>query len=631
MRVSRDVGREGAETPPPLAFAETGVLTTSCELLEKGVNVVIRNETATVQRLNLVVDELVDTKKARHAAEEACGGIEAKLPSSVPPGVSVTARLNSGNAEAAELSGQLSLFAGKGMVARREISISPKAPKEELAVTPLVGSKTAKLTAPSDGPIWIPVEKSSGKVAEGVERQTVGALVGTNGNVAVLFSGEARSSHGSDEELKLELATDGLPPGAYSGKVDLNPGDPEKGEVTLDLKVSRCAWIAVLFLAIGIGAALLLQRLTGRRLPRIRLRGQIERLTQRHEDLVEGLESAAAGKSWGGFAVDTSDLERLKGVLDEQVEEASRRVAIQIDKKVLESLEAKIAVAEAELDLLAEIPPHAVDLETELDKLLPDPGDLGMPDLDQAARAALNGHPIRADHIKSAIEEIDARAKQVQSLLILQQRLGELADALAELERKGAADLEELEDELGVARRLLWEAKAAEQLESGGEQLQKAAVAIAEAFEKLPERVPVPGVVLRQTHLSGRVFGRIAFAEENLDMLSESAAAVEVLEGPGTTPAPPPSLPAQPPAPRFDAEGVRRETGRARWAQGVAVGVAAVVAIATGLAALYTTNETWGSCWDYLAAAIWGLGAQATVAGLATAMDGFSSLDKLGR
>ena len=308
-----------------------------------------------------------------------------------------------------EYTGSLSLYAAAGRVARREVSISAKAPAEMLELEPTVESATAELEGSARGPIWVPVKGLGAS-----KPVPVGVVSGPDGIAAVVSSGKSERLNGSASKVELELESD-LDPGTYSGTVDLDQSDDEKGKVELEIKIAAYWWIAALLLIVGIGVGIPLQRVAGRMIPRARLRGQIQGLSTRHDEAIAELTGSAKGKEWGKFKV--KDVDSLKAGLETQLDKASGLVLIKIDTKVLESLETAIAAVEAQIDLLKEIPKHAEDLETEREKL---PGELDLPvgggrqdrpSLYAEAGKPLVGEGVRADALKTRLEDIDTRAE----------------------------------------------------------------------------------------------------------------------------------------------------------------------------------------------------------------------------
>lgn len=628
-----------AEAPePPLGFAETDALRTTCAKLAAGVNVRIRNETAVRQRVRLVPIEF-KSGDAAISKSAVCGGLRLKAPRKLRGGRGATATLSVKKKRPGEFSGSLLLFAAKGRVARREVSIAAKNPSKTLAATPLLDSVSAGLDNADRGPIWVPVEGSATALPQPpAEPLTVGAVSGSNGAAAVLYDGREPLSD-STAEVKLELADD-LEPGAYSGTVDLNPADEEKGKVSLELKISDSWVFAAILLVIGIVLALVVQRWNGRLRPRGRLRGRIKALGKRHDDAVKALIAVGGSREWTRFRIE--NVESLRKSLDAQLRTATNNAVIEIDKKVLESLESAIAAVEAQIDLLGEIPTHAGDLEEAIQKLEdvhPGAPPLGAPDekpaLITAAYEALAGGPVKAARLKLRIEEIDARTKQVRILCELEDRLESLIDARKTLNALNNPELAKLDTKLTAIHYLLWTATSAEDLDTAAKEIQDAAKTIAELWHELHQKRQPPAKVLSLASASRPLLATHVAVDWQPDVLSEETAIVETLEVPPdarsaprrparTTPEPPPEAP-------LDSASIDAEVNRARRTQGLAFVLAAGVALATGLIALYAPNETWGSCWDYLAAVIWGLGVQATVSTVATSLDGFAGLNALRR
>lgn len=628
-----------------LVFVETEPLQTTCASLRGGVEIKVRNETGATQAPNLSAVEFRDPKGHEVPTDEVCGGLEAEVAPSVPGGRESVAKLMAEDGTArGELSGTLLLFPDRGKVSRRGISISPPSPQPKLAATPLVTSLTIHLGDSSQGPISIPVKGVAKDLPPlktneaGEATPTIGAVAGSNGTVAVAYAGAGRLN-GEAAMVRLRLEPGGLSPGAYKGTIDLNPGDEEKGGVELEIKVSASWWHAALLLALGILLALPLQRQTGRRLPRARLRGRIQGLSERHREAKENLAKAAEASGhaeWGSFQI--ANLGALQKRLEEQLTAATRLAVIQIDKKLQENLEAAIAIVESQIDLLREIPRHARDLEKALRELSPgprpDPSASARPALYQESTTALRGRAVDAEQLSSLLEEIDARTKQVHTFAGLKGRLDSLGrerrklDALTGEEEK----LKALDKQLAVIQYLLWTARTAEDLDTAAKAIQAAASAIAELWFKLPDEAP--GDALRYALIDERRLSAFISTDPERAAPSDEAATIDALEVPAgapSAPPPPPSLPEAPPEPELDPGAAEREAQRALVAQCGAIGIGILVALASGLIALYVPNETWGSDWDYLAAAIWGLGVQASVSSLATALDGFSAFGLLRR
>lgn len=614
-----------AAAPPPLAFVKPEKLLVTCAQLAKGegLGIEIHNETATRQDVNLRPRGFGETPAE---AAKVCGGLEIKVAGSLDGGAGTTARLSAPRSTGSKASGSLTLFAKRGRVASLELEIGPA--EETLQATPLVASRTVKVEGGDRGPIWIPVKGQEKDLPDPAHSSatpplTVGAVAGPDGPVPVTYS-ERKELDDETAAVGLELAGD-LDPGTYSGLVDLNPEDEEKGVVPLELKVAACWLLAAGLIALGIFVGWLLLRWAGRGMPRARFLKRIEDLRERHTKAAVALkEVVAGGQDWDGFEI--KNLQGLEAKLRERLEQATEHVVVQVDKAVLDAMEAAVVVVETQIDLLREIPEHALDLERELEKLererpalLPDlKGDdrgQARPSLVAEARKALVGTGVDADELKPRIEEIDALAKQVRTLRQLEGRLGHLWDARQDLAGLEKTKLDVLDTKLDAIRHLLWTAESGEDLTTAAGEIQDLAKKIAELWHQLP--APLPGLarVSKSLYSSGLL----------LDVEGDLGGVIEILSG-EPSPAPAASLPAAPADPQLSEDSARQEIHRARMYQRMVVALAAALALATGLSFLYAGNDTWGSWWDYLAAVTWGLGVQAAVSTLATSLDGLGAL-----
>jgi hypothetical protein len=632
-------------TAARLVFVENEPLRTTCASLHNGIEIRIRNETAATQSLNVVPVEFRDPAGTEVQPEEVCGGLEVEAPPTLPGGRATTAEIKGKDGTGqGDLSGTLLLYPDRGKVSRREIAISLADLQRELAAAPLVTAQTIHLDDSSQGPIPIPVKGSAKDLPpsktneDGEPTPTVGAVAGSNGEAAIAYGGAERLN-GESAKASLSLEPDGLPPGAYKGTVDLNQGDDEKGTVELEIKVSKSWILAAILLAIGILIALPLQRLFGRWLPRVRLRGRIKELETRHNRArakIAQTAKASGEAEWGSFSI--ADLKTLEERLEEQLTAGTRLAVIQIDKKVQESLEAAVAVVESQIDLLKEIPRHARYLEKTLREVNPGPRPNSSPSakpvLYGESTTALRGREVDAEQLNSLIEEIDARTKQIHTLHGLMGRLDSLTEERGKLDvpRNERTKLKELEKHLAVIRYLLWTSRTAEDLDTAAKAIQGAANEIAELGFMLPGEEPREA--MRYALVGDRRLAPFVSSDPEWRPPSDEAAAIEALEVPAgapSAPPPPPSVPEAPPEPKLNAGAAEREAQHALMAQFGAVGIGILIALASGLIALYVPNETWGSTWDLVAAVVWGLGAQASVSSLATAIDGFGAFGLLRR
>src|SRR4029077_5965138 len=363
-----------ASEDPPLAFAQDTTLETTCAELRGGVELEVRNETAVRQALHLVPTEFSDAEGEPVEIGEVCGGLTVEVARhSLDRAAGTTAPLRAAANKEQTFSGSLSLFAADGRVARREVAISPKPTVGALEATPLVTSQSVEraVLEPDQGPVWVAVDIPNEdippvpKSKQGTMPTTVGALSGPNGTVAVTYSGESEPLTTTTSLVALDLGH--LDPGSYSGKVDLLPGDEEKGYLALSLTATPWWPIPVIFLALGILGGVWLQRESGLRGPRGRLLQRIDDLEGRHKEAVAKLKGEAGDKPWGSFEI--ADLSELEADLRQRLSRSTERTLIQIDKAVLADMETRIGKVENQIELLEALPEHARDLEAALREL----------------------------------------------------------------------------------------------------------------------------------------------------------------------------------------------------------------------------------------------------------------------
>jgi hypothetical protein len=659
-----------AAADAPLTFATPSPLTTTCEALasEEGLAIKIQSETVAPQKAHLTPGQFSDESEAPVAPEQVCGGLEAVPVTEVAGSGEATLKLHAKAATGGGLSGSLVLAPDAGRVSRLQVEIAaqPPAVAKELAATPLVESLSEELEGSEHGPIWVPVK--AGEAPFPTEKQTVGTVSGPNGPVPVTYTGTTRKLSKTTLAVGLEFGKGeselpGLEPGSYSGAVDLAPGDKEAGKVALSVRVAAWWVCALILLALGVLIGLVLQWISAVYLPRSRLLTRIDGLQGRKDGILAVIRgtkaqsqcgcdpdcnpaqgSAEAAKpperigEWTKF--DIKDLACAQTKLQGWVKKRVKLRRIQIDKPVLEDLEARIAAVEAQIDLLEELPTHAGDLEEALRKLEAAPavelpprhvGDTGdHPSLHAEAVKALQGEAIEARDLKPAIEEIDARAKQVRLLLGLEDRLGDLWKAQGTLlnglaDEKAKDKAKDLAKQLESIRHLLWTAENSEDLETAAAEVQDAAKEAAALWPELPERPLMPKSVY--ANLGGGLARYVGahLAEDAVIVIGGEQGVTA--GGPASPPSPtgPPALPPDPAPSRLSPEAADRRAERAFAVQLAVVIVTAAVVLASGMALLYV-GKPWGSCWDYAAALAWGFGLQATTVGLVSSIGGLSGL-----
>ncbi|HET7511059.1 MAG TPA: hypothetical protein VFJ65_12515 [Solirubrobacterales bacterium] len=633
-----------AAAKPPVGFVQTEAVSTSCSALaEDGVRIPIRNETAKRQKVRVAVVLLrPDGRQVRKKA--VCGGVKPS-PSllRLRPGGGGAITLRAGNSQAkGTFSGSIAIFGRKGRVARRELQIAEvPAPSPALAIVPVVTSISAAIHTKDKGPFWVPVKGANNELpglnkgSEGDELVPVGALTGPGGPVTVNYNGESKPLAPGISQIGLELEGD-LSPGTYSGQVDLSPEDEEAGVLGLEIKVSSEVWLAIIALLGGIVLGVTLLRISGRTLPRARMLGRVAGLSRRHWVVTKALRAADSGSHpWSNLEL--KDLDELQGELEKRIEEATQRwkVVVQIDKTVVENLEAAIAVVEAQIDLLREVPQHARGLETALHQpravQLPGLRDTDSaqekPKLDQEGEKLLTGERVKAGALKSTLEEMDNRGKQIRVLRGLEERLEELWKELPSPPEQ-EAKLRRLRGRLETCRHQLWIAEDGDVLGEAGEQLRSAR---GEWWDLKPEVEAARGQASPSPGLLGGIQGRICREGR------PGAPAVQAEVQPPIAPtvsspvvaapaAPPPSSP--PPPPPLTEDAANQAVWRAFLIQLFVVAVSALLALATGLEALYF-GKTWGTLPDWLAAIVWGTAATAVTTGLVTSLDNLGALAAL--
>ncbi len=630
-----------AAAAPPMGFVEAEPLSTSCSDLAQGVRVGVRNETARARkaRVGLV---LTGEDGRRVKARRVCGGLT-RSPRKLtlrPGGVAVVTLRGATATAKGAFSGSLALFGRSGRVARRALTVSNEpAAAAGLSLTPLVASLSVDVEDTDEGPIWVPVAGSNAELPavekDEVEdrRLTVGALVGgPGGPVAVIYTGQSKRL--TDDTAQVALRLDRrLEPGSYSGQVDLSP-DAEGGNLTLAVESSTSFWEAVGWILLGIATGLVLLRIAGSLLPRARLLGRIADLTRRHQAAVASLEAEAPKKRWRKYRI--GDLENLQKTLRKNVRETtgSWKVLIQIEKSVLEKNEALIDAAEVKVDLLSELPKHATPLEEALGlprTQVPELSDLkgNRPVLDGKADELLAGDDLPIEELKPKLEEMDERAKQVGTLRELE---GKLKEAWREVQKLPfSTDRGQAEGLLEETRRRLWKAGGDEDLEAGRALLAKGEEKAREARPR-PSRGAVLGIV-ENRYSSGELIeeGDLENLQSQLDSLLAPSSEPE--EDGGGTELPPiaaaaPTVPEVPAAREFTKEEASGAIWRAFGAQFLLVLLTLVLAVASGLGALWV-GKPWGSDWDILAAIVWGATAQVVVTTLVSNLDGLGALASL--
>ena len=637
---------------PPLTFVKSEALNPSCaELAGKGIEIAIRNETGKRRLAHISLGKFADPDGTALNVGQVCGGLRA-LPSRVLLGGASEAivRLHGTTKERGTFTGSLALFASAGRVARLDLSITPEPIPAQ--ATPLVESQSVErdhLSPMSQEPVWVPVNLAVSEVPPvPANEKTLGALTGSNGTVAVTDSGKRKRLTATTSMIGLDITDAGA--GSYKGKVDLLPDDEEKGTMEINLTMTTWWLFPAIVLALGIAVGVWVQRRVGLIQPVEQLRKRIGDLQSRYETASQELRIAAGGpgdkKPWGGFGI--KDLPALQAELLKRVMASAKGAVVKLDEEVLKDLKTKVSAVEGEIDLLEEIPEHAEVLEEAL-KGLEEARPKALPPLDGGSRqttpqlvaeveTTLRGSMVRADQLKKRVEAIDTRVGRVVTLQELEARLGELWAATENLPASvDQPELSSLKKALRALRRQLWTATGPEDLTSAAADAQKARQQIAALWVAVADKESLPPVV-QSVAMQGVV---VAAAQSTPISLGEQGDASQFAPAtPSLTampyPAAAPIAPAVPslaptPEPRLSAEQADRKLKRARIAQLAVVVLVGIVAFSSGMQALYV-GKAWGSTfWEWLAIFVWGIGVQATVATLATSLDGLGALGWLRR
>jgi hypothetical protein len=637
-------GTASAEEPL-VGFANTEPIVKTCADLFEGVNVGIRNESGEPQLARMRLNELEDASETSVSDAEVCGGLTV-TPAKVrlPPGGSATAQLKSIASPNRRFTGSLVAFAPAGGVSRLGLTIPAASETGEAEVTLLSDKQSAQWSDLEPGaqePIWIPVALSEAELSKVPleEGRVLGTLVGRDSVLPVSYDGDHKRLTDSTSLLGLDVGGD-KDPGSYSGKVDLLPKS-EAGTVEISLTMTTWWLLPAILLVLGIATGVWVQRQIGLEQPLAQLRKRVESLGARYERAKEKLAGATtpAVKPWQGFAI--SDLPTLEASLLARVESGSEGVFIKLDEEVLKDLKAKVGAVETQIDLIAEVPDHALALEEAIKALhdtrptrLP-PLPAGTPDEERlvaSSEQSLEGGAGRAEKLKGKLEAIDARVKQVARLAELEKRLGDLWSAAEGFTGKAdSKQLDSLKQSLARLRQQLWTAEGDEDLVAASEEAQKARQQV---FLLSMAQTIAPQGSAAEGQGPGTTVLMVEPAAPLRAVDLAGAAAVPTI--PGAAPSPPspatapplanvPALPPTP-APKLDSEEVDRRLERALRSQALVALIAALVAFSAGWQILYV-GQPWGdSLSDWLATFAWGAAAQATVLALATSLDGLAAL-----
>lgn len=589
---------------PLVAFAETEKITTTCSKLEgEGVRVKIVNKTATAETPTLSFD-LTSEDGQRKEPTAVCGGLELdsdapEVPAKKSTVVTVKAKDAGGEGDA---SGFIVISDGTERLERRAFAVS--AEKTSLEATPLV--KSVSMDFEAGDSILIPVEELP-KNGEAHMGSPVGAVLGPDGPFRVTYGGATLTE---EEGPVVQLNVAGDPGGGtYSGQADLKPG-VEGGEVSLALEVSSSVCLAIALLLFGILLGLLLQWFAGSLIPRARLLARVDKLSERAEEA----RKAAAKEGW---KVEIENVDQLETDLRRKIRDTMPRgeLTIKIDEKVLDSNSEAITVVEAEIDLLEDFPQHAQALQSAL--ALPTAKVPALEDqtgrvIEAKARELLGVRSLEAEALKPWLERMDTRAEQVRSLRGHEGRLKALwleAERIQKVD--GTKDLKSVKEVLREASRSLAEAAGTEELAEALELLRRARDELVKLRASFPEGAAeaLEGQEVEEVTLLANT------SERNIFL---SAYQLE-----------PVGLEEQLPPPVMTKAEAKGFIARAQDYQWGVVAIAAVLAVASGLLAIYV-GKTWTADWEgVLTAVTWGAVTQTALTFLIASLNDLGALRAL--
>lgn len=642
-----------AQDQPPLSFTDQSTLSVDCGRLANGVEVEIRNDSSTAQKVHATLNQLRDSSGKFHSADDVCGGIsltlttpgnlkaaKAKAPVTIAAGGSTTLVLKAISAPSkgtATYQGSLAAYSDSGRVGRRDVSIAVVKPAPD--AVPLVENQSVtqhrfdltdhwavwhKFDWTDHWAVWVPVKLEPGQKPSLSKGQSVGALTGEGGTTPVTYDGRAKKLTDSTSLLQLHIKPIGA--GTYTGKLDLTPNDKDTGALTLTLTSKHFILLAIACIVAGILLALIAQHLNGFTLARARLRNRVRNTTNTLEDARAELTKGAGSKKWGDF--DIKDLVVLQRDLLRQIDDRTGQAIIQIDQKIVDDLNAKIDALETKIDVLRSVAADALELENALSLLnAKRPADLPrlrgsdanstQPRMVEAAHVLLQGELLTADDLKARIARIPEMTTTVQDLTFTEAELAhfwrlrkELSSALATGDHRAA--VEKMTTTLEGVRHGLWDAVDADELKAVKGELDDASQQIVALWPFLPS--PAPPMLMDYVEKPFLLRSRPR---------SVSTEARVPLAPPAEVGAPTETVALV--APELSAADAKEQIERARNSQLLVIGVSFLVALLTGLSALYI-GKAWGTTWDYVWAIAWGLATQTAILTIAGAIDGLGAL-----
>jgi hypothetical protein len=591
------------EQKPPIAFAETGAVTIVCGDVKQGRQTIeVLNETATKQTVDLRLSRLRDESGRLREASGVCDGVSLTKSLRIEPGESRVAVVEARDPPpggTAVYSGTIAAFTPEGPVVRRPLKVREAAAGAAAgtAAKPLVSTVSATIYRArpwGNEEIEVPVMVAPDEELLLGDKDVVGGLAGGGHTGVVTYAGKHKQS---GKTTNVELAVDGLGPGSYEGDLDLVP-TADEGKVTLKLTVKDWWPFAALAILGGVILGLAVQRFSNVTVPK-------RRLLKRVSDVKMHF------RTWGDFSL--NDLATRQDGLKRQIERETAPYYLNLDAKVIEALETKIKALEDEIDQIDTVQETMSGLEQSLDAVKAFPIDTlplddedktrGEPLLTRNARDLLKGKPLSIAQLKKRLASVDATINVADDMS--ERLLPKIAfnfGELKKLHKDADGDLKKgvgtVLDALEATTWKVWHTPDA----TGYTELDpwKELDAIDDSIADLVAKHRIPP--LRELVGGGGGGG-------TLDMRPLDGG--EELEA-------------------DDEELADEEARKARW-QGYGVAaIAAVVALVTAFHELYI-GKPFGTLWDYIWAASWGLTTQVVLATLATAIGGIAGLRSLGQ
>jgi hypothetical protein len=603
---------------PALDFTPS-TLNVSCSDLVAGQSVTISNETLEMQQLRFLL------VPRQPSFESRCGRIEIQAGSSelrAGDSTKITLTASSASGPAKPLTGSLVAFPSSGPLAR--LSIDLTAPAKATA-TPLVSSISGThYDLGGEVKIWIPITKT-GALPSFKEGDVIGAVTGSVGSGALTYTGH-KTVGGA---RAIGVTESGLSAGSYSGAVHLTPG-VSTGDVSISMTVKDSFWLPLIVLLAGLGLALLMTHVTGVVLPRRKLLGEAGAIAEDYKTARKQLQPTpppdgklARAATWRDSTL--TDVADVITQLKASITEGTYGAWAAIDSATATSLQKEVKDCDSTVTSLGTMARVCDPLDAAL-KLVENPADLpplpanppggswpAKPKLVDQAEALLGRHDVKMAELAGLLSTITAATPSTKNIGVIENAMSSLYRDILELERRHPdptkqPKLADARSQLVGARTLLWRTEDLDDLDNVRETLHKVRDALTPLWdEPEPSETLDAFATLRAVTAESVVVG--SPFEETLSAFGSSF----------------PEEPLQ-----RDIREAREITESAKMLQIMAVAVALVLAVVTGMTALYI-GKPFGTLWDYVTIFTWGLATPTVVAGIGSALDSFGAFGALQR